>query len=791
MKSQKGEVVDREKMTLDFTTGQKDEHSFYRLAQLVEQSTNAIILTDIGGNIVYANHAFESMTGYKFSEVFGKNPRFLKSGFHDNDFYKGLWQTITSGKTWSGTFVNRKKNGEIYYEEALIFPIKDFEGNIINYAAIKTDITKRVEAEEALSKALKYSRSVIDALGEGLLGVDKEGRVLFLNPAAEKMLGWSEDEIIGKDFHRIIDRPGYRDKNFDSRKCPLMSALKEGRSFRSEEVFVNKSGKAFPVSCISNAFIEEGEVTGAILAFSDITEQKASEKSLHDLLELNQNVIASIPSAILVFDSDLNLTMANPVFMENCCLKAGKFSGTTIRDILPASFLGTNRIFEKIKACAEHGGYDEILDMEWIHPEMGRRFFDVRIKGVLSRHGDQDKSGARVIIVIDDVTAQRSLEDKLSQAAKLESIGKLAGGIAHDFNNLLTGIMGYTELALMQAESPSIKSDLEQVMKLSERARNLIRQLLAFSRKQALSPQSLNLNELVSDMSKMLKRIIGEDVDLEFLPDPRLWNTFADPVQVEQIVMNLVINARDAMPDGGKLTIETKNMDLGPEYIMRHPQVKEGPYVMLAVTDTGKGIEKGIIEHIFEPFFTTKELGKGSGLGLSTVYGIVKQHKGFIWVYSEPGIGTTFKVYLPRIEKEVKQDTISYDKKRLNGKGNETILLVEDEGPVRRVAERILTEHGYKVFSADSPDKAIHLFNTHKDSIDLLFTDIVMPGMNGKELYMRLSREKPDLKVLYMSGYTENVIVRHGVLDSEVNFIQKPFTPETLGQKVRWTLDLK
>ena len=387
--------------------------------------------------------------------------------------------------------------------------------------------------------------------------------------------------------------------------------------------------------------------------------------------------------------------------------------------------------------------------------------------------------------------ALRESEDQLRQSQKMEAIGQLAGGVAHDFNNLLTAINGYSGLALQRVDgNSSIKPYLEEIKKAGDRAANLTRQLLAFGRKQILQPIALNLNDVVTDMNKMLRRLIGEDIELTAKLDPALKRIKADPGQIEQVLVNLVVNARDAMPQGGNLTIETANVDLDSMYATKHVGVLSGNYMMLVVSDTGIGMSEETQARIFDPFFTTKEKGKGTGLGLSTVYGIVKQSGGNIWVYSEPGHGTTFKVYLPQIETPTAPAEDATIEAAIPG-GSETILLVEDEEVVRGLARKILEQAGYRVLDVTRGAEAISVYSAPSETIDLLLTDVVMPETSGKEVADRLTANHPGLKVLFMSGYTDEAIVHHGVLDSHVEFLQKPFTAAALARKVREVLDSK
>ena len=420
----------------------------------------------------------------------------------------------------------------------------------------------------------------------------------------------------------------------------------------------------------------------------------------------------------------------------------------------------------------------------WRHRTKSGRAIDVEI----AVHDIEQAGRTLQLAVIMDVTGRRDLEEQLRQAQKMEAVGMLAGGVAHDFNNLLTIINGYSQLLLnnLPKNDPN-RHSAEQIMKAGDRAAGLTNQLLAFSRRQVLQPKVLDLNNLVQGLSAMLRRLIGEDIDLRLTLREDIGRVSADPGQIEQVLMNLVVNARDAMPHGGALTIETANVTLDDHYAGRHISVKAGSYVLLAVSDTGSGMDEETKTRLFEPFFTTKGPGKGTGLGLSTVFGIVKQSGGSVEVYSEKGSGSSVKVYLPRIDQKIPVEREA--RRKSTGKGSETILLVEDDEMVRTLVRETLEREGYKVIEASDPIEAQRIVENYRGRVQLLITDVVMPKLSGKELAKSLLSSRPELRVLYMSGYTDSAIVNSGILQQEVAFLQKPFTPASLSSKVREVLE--
>jgi len=515
----------------------------------------------------------------------------------------------------------------------------------------------------------------------------------------------------------------------------------------------------------------------------------ASQSDLSQSEERYRDYFENAKDAIYVHDLNGHYIMVNKAGEELIGYTRDEILQMRISDVVPSAYL--DQIHAKLtKKLADNSL--TIYEVEAIRKDGSRVPIEVSSRLIYENGVPVAVQGSAR-----DITERKRAEEalrasqlQLQQSQKLEAIGQLAGGVAHDFNNMLTAIIGYTDLSLRRVGlENSIRRNLEETKKAAERAASLVRQLLAFSRKQILEPKILDLNDVVKDMHKMLTRLIGENIQLAIRLETNLGSIKADPSQVEQIIVNLVVNARDAMPRGGKVTIETANVTLSDEAALKHVAVKPGEHVMLAVSDTGSGMDQETQARIFEPFFTTKDVGKGTGLGLSTVYGIVKQSGGNIWVYSEPGMGTVFKVYLPRIDDATASaiDKLAQD---INvPRGSETILLVEDEDVVRGLTRNILMQAGYNVLDAKSGEEAIRLCRAHAGPIDLLLTDVVMPEISGKEVADRLLKLRPTLRTLFMSGYTDEAIVQHGVLDANVKFIQKPFTWVALTRKVREVLN--
>ena len=494
-------------------------------------------------------------------------------------------------------------------------------------------------------------------------------------------------------------------------------------------------------------------------------------------------LLESASQAIISIDRTGRIVLANHRSEEIFGYTREELVGARIELLLPEAKRATHRrdrddYFARPRARPMGIGMDL----------SGRRKDGTEVPVEVSLSYVEIDEGVFAIAFVSDISQRKQLEEQLLHAQKMEAVGRLAGGVAHDFNNMLTVISGYNRMILDELSTMDpLRGYAEEILKAADRAGALTNQLLAFSRRQILQPRVINVNALVTQTQKMLQRVIGEDVELILHLGAPVGNIKADPGHVEQAIVNLAVNARDAMPLGGTLTIETSDVVLDENYVRTHMGVKPGEFTMIAVSDTGHGMDAETRRRIFEPFFTTKEKGKGTGLGLATVYGMVKQTGGDIWVYSEPGQGTTFKLYFPRVREAV-SDSAEGEAAAARRSGGETILVLEDEKAVRELTVRILQQLGYTILTASSGDEALEISRSHEGAIDVLLTDVVMPNMSGRQLADRLQESRPDAKVLYLSGYTENTVVHHGVLDAGVDFLPKPFSRENLARKLREVL---
>jgi PAS domain S-box-containing protein len=645
--------------------------------------------------------------------------------------------------------------------------------SILCYAA-RLGISQDHEAKSA--STVQMHALAMDSAINGMAILDAEAKYIYVNPAYARMVGIPNPQVmLGKLWHEVS-----RPEDIAPVRDEIRSTLEQHGKWFGPITVHHSDGRVVPME-VAITLLPDG---GTICVTRDIT-QRLTEQRARAEAEIKYRMLVEQVAAIS-YIAELGIR-GQWLYVSP--------QVETILGYSPDEWLAGSKEWVRhvhvedrhiIEAAEEASGRGKPFEAEYRITRKDGRTVWVSDNAVVVRGSDSHPVMEGLIV---DITDRKQLENQLQQSRRMEAVGRLAGGIAHDFNNLLTIIKGYAEMALNRPGSPpELATDIQQIGNAAERASTLIRQLLAFSRKQVLQPKSLDLNASVEGLDKLLSRLMGAHIQMITVYGKNLGTVKADPSQIEQVIMNLVVNARDAMPEGGRLTIETSNVELDANYARDHVTVKPGRYVMLAVSDTGIGMDPETQAHIFEPFYTTKSGGRGTGLGLSTVYGIVKQSGGYIWVYSEPGKGTAFKVYLPRVEEAVAPVSTAADQ-TADRRGTETVLLVEDEEAVRELTRIILAEEGYSVLVAKNAEHAEQLAAKGSDEIHLLLTDVVMPGISGRDLARRITGRNPRMRVLFMSGYTDNVIAHGGVLESGVAFLQKPFTPRGLRQKVREVLD--
>jgi len=637
---------------------------------------------------------------------------------------------------------------------------------------------EQARAEEARRQGEERFRALIEHGADVVALVAPDGTLLFASHSIERLLGFAPAELVGRPAFERVHPDDLPRINAALRDIVASPGTPAGLELR----WRHKDGSWRHIDAVAVDRLAEPAVGAIVVNFRDVSERRTAEAALRESEERYRTLVEGVRDIIFALSPEGTIASLNPAFETITGWRREEWVGRPFErlvhpedlplalELLGRVVRGELRPASQFRVRTAKGEYrvGEFSATPQLH--------EGRLVGILG--------------IGRDVTERVQLEQQLRQAQKMEAVGRLAGGIAHDFNNILTAITGYADLLLedLAATDPR-RQDADEIHKAADRAAGLTRQLLAFSRQQVLQPTVLEVNKLVSDLEKMLRRLLGEDVELSTRLAPTTGRVKADPGQLEQVVMNLAVNARDAMPSGGKLTLETANVDLDEAYAADHYPARAGPFVMLAVSDTGIGMSEETQAHMFEPFFTTKEKGKGTGLGLATVYGIIKQSGGFIWVYSEVGHGTTFKLYLPRVEELAERAAAPAQVRTRPARGTETVLVVEDEAPVRNVARQVLERHGYTVLEAPSAEAALDIATRYSGTIHLLLTDVVMPGLNGRELASRLADLRPDARVIFMSGYTDDAVTRHGVLEPGSAYVQKPFTPDAIARRVREVLD--
>lgn len=818
-----------------------------RYRDLVELAPNVIVTMDANGIVTLCNSAFFQASGLASQQVIGRHfTDFLPPA--DGDRYREMFsQALVSGGHGSLEFRWIHADGAMHWGEAHVRAIED-QRQVKGFQIVITDVTHRKRTEQllqvlgqaalALERALTLDQIFVSVAAEfaklelscAVFFLDDQGFLvpqhLSYSPATIRRLEKLSGAKVSR-FKVAVNAVGEFQSAIHSRQAVF---VQDTEHVVRQMLPLHLRGLARLIVRILNVprfivapLVVEGRVAGlvsvqaehlvqddlaAIMLFAhqmaatlhraqlyeraqqEIAERKRIEEALREREERFRALVQDSSDVIVVIDAQGLMHYVSPAVERALGATPAELLGRDAFSFVHPEDIGSVR--EVFVEVLQHPGQPYVHEFRLRHVDGSWVSVETVTNNLL---GNPSVQG--IVINGRDIGERRRLEMQFRQAQKMEAVGRLAGGIAHDFNNLLTAMQGYTELLLgnLSGSGPvdertrqAMRSDLNEVKQAADRAAALTHQLLAFSRKQMLQPRMVDLNALVCGIQNMLQRLIGEDIVLRTELAPALGRVLADPGQIEQVILNLVVNARDAMPQGGQVILETANVSLNEAFVRTHPGSQTGKYVMLAVTDTGVGMNEEVRSHLFEPFFTTKGSGKGTGLGLATVYGIVKQSGGYIWPQSEQGKGSRFEFYLPRVAAEIGVEVQEKQTPSLP-RGGETILLVEDEDIVRQLAQRILSRQGYRVLEARHPDEALQLTMRCQDRIDLLITDVVMPGMGGRELAERLSAWRPEIKVLFVSGYTDDAIVQHDISQEQVNFVQKPFTPQGLIRRVREILD--
>ncbi len=768
----------RRETTKRFRADQATREGEDNLEKILMSIGDGVIVTDTSGHVTRMNRVTEDLTGWTAEAGVG---RAASEVFHVIDAEtraliadpatRALAANATLGKERPWLLV-RKDGREVPVSDSCGL-VRDVHGDVNGAVLVFRDIT-------AAEKARTFFRALVEKSTDGIALTKPDGEFLYASPAAARILGRDGDAVVGTN---VLDY-AYPDDVARMREFNRSLAEKPGAVADTERRVNGADGSCRWIEVVGTNLVDDPAVGAIVRNMRDITERKTAERALDaseaQFARLSESGLVGIArAAISGVVHEANDTYLRMLGYTRDDLRAGKVTWALTSSGEPGA--ADREAHEQLTST----GVATPWEKEFVKKDGGR--LSVLVGAAML---DPQAVIGFIIDLSDRKRAEKALhetEHQLRQAQKMDAVGRLAGGVAHDFNNLLSVILSYSDMLIADVEpTHPMHADLDEIRKAGRRAAELTHQLLLFSRQQVIEPKIVDLNEVLGDLDRMLRRLVGEDIEVT-LSKRSTANVLVDPSSIQQVVMNLVVNARDAMPTGGKLTIETADVDLDEDYARGHVGVTPGHYVMLAVTDGGSGMDAATKERIFEPFFTTKEQGKGTGLGLSTVFGIVTQSGGSVWVYSELGLGTTFKVYLPRAKPGAREAETSIAPATL--RGTETILLVEDEEQVRTVARGILTRTGYTVLHAATAGEALLVCEQHAGVIDLLVTDVVMPQMSGPELAKRLGVARPDMRVLCMSGYTDDSIVRHGVLAAHFAVLQKPLTPEMLTKKVREVLD--
>jgi len=741
-------------------------------------------------------------TGYRYTAFTASHRHFMKSTWGvEIEVGSDMLSTIRDPEKRKRTkqYIDRVLSGKSFIQmeergdnplnqsfwENRYSPIYDLNGKVTGLTVFMTDMTQQKRAERELRLREEQFRLIFEANPDSVtISRVKDGLYVDVNDAFTDVTGFTREEAIGKkssEIH-IWANPSDRDR-------VVTQLMETGIVSNAEAVFRTKQGRLI-TGLISARLIQLNKVPHILFIVRNIEQYKKAQEKLRESDERFRTIYANASIGIYRTTPDGRILMANPALVR--MLGYSTFEELSKRNLESDSSFELESSRAEFREKIVRDGKVEGMESAWKKKDGSLLWIRESARAVVDANGETQYWEGTIVDLTDRKKAEaerESLQKQLLQAQKMESVGRLAGGVAHDFNNMMGVILGRAELSLakMSIDDP-LRESMEAILHAGHRSADLTRQLLAFARKQTIKPRVLDLNNTIGNMIKMLRRLIGENIDLDWKPGAFLWFVKMDTVQVDQILANLCVNARDAISGTGNLTIETENRILDDDYCALHTGCIPGRYVMIAISDDGCGMDEQTRAQIFEPFYTTKDLGRGTGLGLSTVYGIVKQNNGFINVYSEPGKGTTFRIYLSRHEGDLLESLDTTQEAAPRGSGHK-ILVVEDEGTLLEIVKAMLEELEYQVITETNPEDALAFLRETSDPPDLVITDVIMPGMSGKEMADEIWKKSKDLKILFMSGYTSNAIVHHGVLDSDVNFIQKPFSLRELGRKVREILN--